>query len=376
MPLIVQVVQEFSLKGGVESVAFELQTAWQRMSLPAYVVTGTTQDSNRSDVDVIKAPFGQYATRGRFAKYFGRMIVVPAFTLKVSRYLKQNYSDAIILSHGDTFYGDALIVHAVNKASLMVKQANGSYSWMLNPMHWWVSVRDHIMIGGLRYKKYIAISNRVADELMQLYKVPKSRIVVIPNGVNIDRFNPVGPGRSSVRAALGIPKNAPVLLFVGHEFHRKGLAFIISALAKIPQDYYLVVVGNDQAAPFKTLAAHCGAADRVIFTGPRQDLPEIYRACDVFVFPTAYEAFGLVAMEALASGLPLIATKVGGIEDYLVDGYNGYFIERDADSISTAIVLAMGAKYDGMSNAARRTALDYSWDHIAKHYYDILVQLK
>ena len=377
---IVQVVQEFSLKGGVECVSFELQRAWNELGVQSEVVAGTAPGYEyRTDVTLLKAPFRDIATRGsKFSKYVGRMTVVPAFTISVTRYLRKHRKSDLILSHGDSLYGDALVIHAVNKASLKAKRDIGNYGWILNPMHWWVGTRDRWMIGGLRYKRYIAISKRVAHEIQTLYGVPEDRITIIPNGVNVDRFTPNGPGRAQIRVEFGIPRRAPVLLFIGHEFDRKGLVFAIRALGLLPNSYYLMVVGNDNPEPYRTEIESIGASNRVLFTGARQDIPAICRAADAFVFPTNYEAFGLVTMEALASGLPIIATSVGGIEDYLKDGENGYFITRDPVQIAEAIQRTFQSPEHRTMLAvnARKTAMHYTWHEIAKQYYHLLTSLK
>ena len=86
----------------------------------------------------------------------------------------------------------------------------------------------------------------------------------------------------------------------------------------------LLVVGGDSSAPFKRIAEQLGVSERVIFAGSRTDLPRIYPAADAFVLPTLYETFALVCLEAMASGLPVLAGSVGGIEDYLRDGENDF----------------------------------------------------
>jgi UDP-glucose:(heptosyl)LPS alpha-1,3-glucosyltransferase len=242
-------------------------------------------------------------------------------------------------------------------------------------MHWWVGLRDLWMIKGLRYKRYIAISSRVADELQSLYRVPADRISIIPNGVNVERFSPSGPGRSQIRLELGIPRRASVLLFVGHEFERKGLRYVLEALARLPKDFYLIVAGADNPEQYKHIDAPWA---RIFFLGSRSDIPELNRAADLFVFPTLYEAFGLVTIEALASGTPVIATRVGGIEDYVTDGENGYFVQRDADSIASAILRALQSEshFQMLRENARRTALQYTWHEIANRYYTLLASLK
>ena len=374
---VIQVVREFSLQGGVEAVAYQLQCEWRRLAVPAIALTGSTLDCG-VDVKLVKAPFQSLKVRGSsYLKYLHIMLAVPTFSLVATlsvRWLRKDTD--VILSHGDTLVGDALVVHAVNKAGLRAKLAAKQYRWLFNPMHLWVAWRDQHMIGGLRYQLYIAISRKIANELRELYHVPADRIVMIPNGVDVTRFAPGVGGRDSVRNHFAIPSHCHLLLFVGHEFQRKGLAFVIEALSTLP-GFYLLVVGNDDPSRYQRQAEEVGVLDRIAFAGPRSDLPALYQAADALVFPTIYEAFPLVAIEAMASGLPVFATAVGGIEDYIVHGENGYFIERNADSIARqlAAFFAEPSQVAVIRENARKTALNYSWENIAKQYLQALAPL-
>jgi UDP-glucose:(heptosyl)LPS alpha-1,3-glucosyltransferase len=370
---ILQVVREFSLAGGSETVAFEIQKAWEKAGVKASVLANVVADgAHGPNIRRIAPWLGWIGTRGRL-RYFGRLIAVPLFTILATFAIRKE-SDSVVLSHGDTLRGDVLVVHAVNKASLAVKRAAGSMRWMLNPMHLWVAWRDRMMIGGLRFSRYVAVSNRIAGELSLYYGVPAARIAVIPNGINLGRFAPVQNARATVRGEFAIPSDAPLLLFVGHEFGRKGLAPIVSALSLLRPDVRLLVVGADDPTPYRKLAQAAGVSDRVTFAGPRGDLSTLYQASDAFVLPTAYESFSLVCMEAMACGLPVFATRVGGIEDYLVDGVNGHTITHEPADIATklAALLDDPAGHERLRNGARATAQDFGWDRIARLYAELL----
>jgi glycosyltransferase involved in cell wall biosynthesis len=370
---ILQVVQEFSLEGGVETVAFELQRAWEAAGVHSTVLARIAPDSGRSEIKYLTPWLARIPTRGRWWQYLGRMIVVPLFTLAATAEIRRQ-KDAVTVSHGDTFAGDIVVVHAVNKASLAAKARNGRQFWRLNPMHYWVSARDALMIGGLRFRRYVAVSRRVAQELIDCHKVPPERIEVIPNGINLDRFRATAQDRQKIRREFDIPDAAPLLLFVGHEFERKGLLFVIEALGLLGPDARLLVVGSDNLAPYKKRAAELGVSDRVIFAGARFDMPAIYSAGDAFVFPTAYESFSLVCMEALACRVPIFATMVGGIEDYLQEGVNGAAITRDGVDIAAKLrpVLEDPARLSRLREGAETTARDFGWPAIATRYERLL----
>jgi UDP-glucose:(heptosyl)LPS alpha-1,3-glucosyltransferase len=122
------------------------------------------------------------------------------------------------------------------------------------------------------------------------------------------------------------------------------------------------------------MAEASSVSERVHFAGPRTDLATIYQAGDAFVLPTAYESFSLVCMEAMACGLPVFATSVGGIEDYLVDGVNGHTITRDPADIAAKLgpLLDDPARLEELRSGARATAREFDWGRIARLYADLL----
>jgi glycosyltransferase involved in cell wall biosynthesis len=378
---IVQVVQELSTAGGVETVAGELARVFSRNNLPNLVLASAVSKSFQSTISQGTTRIERVApwlslipTRGLF-RHLGRIVVVPIFTLAATWAIKRRYGNAVVISHGDSLSGDVLVVHAVNAQSLAEKRNAGNWRWLLNPMHLWVSLRDRFMIGGLRYRIFIAISSRVTAELQQIYSVPRARIREISNGIDLARFSPCAERGAAIRREFNIPDSAKLLLFVGHEFQRKGLAHAIQALQRLSSDTHLLVVGSDNPAPYRKLAPE--VQDRVIFAGARADLPALYSAADAFVLPTAYETFSLVCMEAMACGLPVFATAAGGIEEYLKDGSNGFQIRMDAEDIASklAATFADPALMSRLREGALATAASYSWDRIGQQYIELLKEI-
>lgn len=224
---------------------------------------------------------------------------------------------------------------------------------------------------GLRYKRYVAVSHRVSRELHKHYRVPESRIRVISNGVDVARFRADADARRQIRQDFDIPDAAPLLLFVAHEFDRKGLAHVINAMERLGPEFRLLVVGSDNPAQYREMARVSG--DRITYAGERKDIERFFAAADAFVFPTSYETFSLVCMEAMASGLLVFATSVGGIEEYLQDGQNGVTIRRDGADIAGKINAVFGdaSLAEQMRVTARATAETYDWDSIAARYISL-----
>ncbi|MDB5500312.1 MAG: glycosyl transferase, group 1 [Tardiphaga sp.] len=373
---IVQIVQELSTTGGVESVAYELARAFSRAKIVNTVLASAVGGpvSPGTAIERIGPWLSRVPTRGIF-RYLGRFLVVPTFTILATRAVLR-YPKAVVISHGDSLKGDVLIVHAVNAQSLAEKRSAHLWLWLLNPMHLWVGLRDRWMIGGLRYRMYVAVSPRVATELQEIYHVPPTRIRVIPNGIDLDRFARDTAAGLAIRREFGIPADAKLLLFAGHEFRRKGLAHAIGALERLGPDVWLLVVGSDNPAPYRKMAAT--SAGRLVFAGSRTDMPALYAAADGLVLPTSYETFSLVCMEAMACSLPVFATPVGGIEDYLVNDVNGYQIRPDADDIASRVAQAFADPEltIRLREGARATALNYGWDHVGSRYIELLEQVQ
>ena len=372
---IVQAVREFSTEGGMETVAFELAMAWDRAGVPNSVLASAVGcvDGTCKRLERVAPWLARIPARGAM-RHLGRLFVVPIFTLAATLALRK-HRDAVIVSHGDTLGGDVLVVHAVNAVNLDLKKQAGNWKWLFNPIHWWVSLRDRYMIGGRRYRKYVAVSPRVAGELETYYQVPPRLISVIPNGIDLGKFKANPAMGRAIRSEFGIPPVARLLLFVSHEFDRKGLAFAVEALKLLDGQVRLLAVGSDDPAPYRRLLPH--GDKRLIFAGARKDLPGFYAAADAFVLPTAYETFSLVCMEALASGVPVLATKVGGIEDYLEDGVNGYGIARDPADIAAKVRMVLGdpAHMAALKEGARATAERFDWNTVAARYAVLLKEI-
>jgi glycosyltransferase involved in cell wall biosynthesis len=227
-----------------------------------------------------------------------------------------------------------------------------------------------------RVTAVVAVSRGIADEVRFHYPAIASAVVVIPNGVDVERYAPSREGRSATRARLGLNDDALVALFVGGDWERKGLAFAIDALAAAPQ-WLLLIAGTGDQASYVDLAEQSGVADRTHFLGHVADTAPLFQAADILVLPTAYEADPLVAIEAAASGLPVLATPVNGIVDLIRDGVSGYLIERDAESIASGLqgLGANPAALAKMSTEARIATQDRSWHSVVEQHRSLYASL-
>jgi glycosyltransferase involved in cell wall biosynthesis len=220
-----------------------------------------------------------------------------------------------------------------------------------------------------RLRRFHAVSNGVADELRTHY--PGVPITVIPNAVDTDRYQPDSTIRERIRREQGVPDTTVVALFVAADWDHKGLDIAIDGVALASREceaLELWVVGSGDQSRFADRAATAGIATRIRFFGWQADPSDFYKASDIFVLPSRYEADPLVALEAAACCLPVVATAVNGVVELLGDAQAGMIIERDRDDLARALAaLAVSADLRRSLGAEGRKRVQGrgGWDQIA-----------
>jgi len=231
---------------------------------------------------------------------------------------------------------------------------------------------------------------------------PLAPIAVIAGGVDLERFSPdpereprpgrgADPGRQSVaRSRLGLSPTARTILFVGRIQRLKGLEVLLRAFGRLNDlDVQLVIVGgrpgnsheSREIARLQHLATRLGVAERTHFVGAvaHEQLPSYYRAADVCVMPSSYESFGLVAVESLACGTPVVATRVGGLTSIIRDGETGFLVPwRDAELFAERLrrVLQDDALRQRLAARTRESVLEYGWDRIADEHLALYAEVR
>lgn len=208
-----------------------------------------------------------------------------------------------------------------------------------SPYHRQVVAAEKAMFEHPALQAVICNSQMVADEICHFYGVHRSKLQVIYNGVDTAAFHPglADEFRVATRAAAGISSDAPVLLFVGSGFERKGVPQLLRAAAGMKnQAAHIVIVGADRKLKaMKALADKLGLSRRVHFTGPLQDVRPWYGAADGFVLPTLYDPCPNAALEAMACGLPIVTSTTCGAQEWVVAGINGWVVDAvDAGKLS------------------------------------------
>jgi glycosyltransferase involved in cell wall biosynthesis len=185
---------------------------------------------------------------------------------------------------------------------------------------------------------YVANSTMVQQELMHWYNVPKSRIVLIENGIDCNMFTPVLSAQKAVeRTKLGLDPQMPTVLFVGSGFARKGAFDLVEAINTLP-NYQLIIVGHDkQLTKLKKYVEALQLEKRVLLTGPQPDVKPYLAAADMFCLPSLYDPFPNAALEALCSALPVVVTDAVGIANAIKQHSAGAGCDKQAASIAQAL---------------------------------------
>jgi D-inositol-3-phosphate glycosyltransferase len=200
-------------------------------------------------------------------------------------------------------------------------------------------------------------------------------VAVVPCGVDLDLFRP--QDKEAARRALGY-NDERIILFVGRIEPLKGIDILINAAAQLgdESDFHVLIVGGDrrsrqQVSDLQDLASDLGIGERVCFLGAvdHEQLPLYYNAADVCVVPSYYESFGLVALEAMACGTPVVASRVGGLTGTVRDGETGYLISwRCPEPFAERLELLLGNETlrHRFGESARETVERYRWTNVAE----------
>lgn len=218
-----------------------------------------------------------------------------------------------------------------------------------------------------RMKAIVGNSRAIVGEL-EAEGAPRDRIALVPNGVTLDRFAGL-PSQEAARQRLELPKDATVAVMVANLNHHKGHADVIDALGglgeRLPRDFVLVCAGRDDGiGKDLALRAHAaGIGARVRFIGPRNDVPAVLAAADFAISASHQEGSSNAVLEAMAAGLPVIGTAIGGTPEAVTDGVHGRLVPPTDPAAMAAAIAELA-----LSPATRRTMGDRAAAKIRSEY--------
>jgi glycosyltransferase involved in cell wall biosynthesis len=330
------------LTGGTGSYVYYLSNELLKNGYKIYVVTGSNQTqaikvNPQLEVSFLKIPkmpiVKSFMLAGNSYRKLQSVrdtanvdIMHPQLPLTPSFAVPPNFGKALVCTVHSTWKGEA---EAIGGEPYTRLNANEKF---LVSFNWFLRIFEEGMLH--RARKIIAVSNFTKWELTNYYKIPESKIKVIHNGVDINKFKPAEDKRK-VKAELGFNPGDIAIVSVGRLYARKGLFTLIQSMPAVIKRFpnaKFIISGKGQSDEMKKLIAHAekiGVKNNIIFTGyyPDKKLPKLYQAADVFAFSTFYEHHPFAVLEALATGLPVVTTTVGGIPETIESGKNGFLVE-------------------------------------------------
>jgi UDP-glucose:(heptosyl)LPS alpha-1,3-glucosyltransferase len=361
-------------RGGVERVMYECARFLSARDHDVHVLAGDWQEGLESFVHCHRI---QYLKRPSFLRPI-------SYNRRCGEFLRRFDCD-VLNTHGVVCpTGGVMWVQSLHAAWL--ERGNsmfGTLSWQrmkrrLNPLHPILLRLEEKHFRRRAYKKLIATTPVVRDDLARFYGVPADDVVIIPNGFNPDEFSEERRAgqRAQMRLKLGLRPEQIALLFVANELERKGYRMILAALRRLGRrDLRLIVVGRSPVTQVMQLAAAQGVSDLVIAAGPTGAVADFHAAADLFVLPTQYEAFCLAILESLGSGLPVVTSSVPGAADAILPGVNGAIVRdpnNEEELAATLSPLLDPATLQAYSARTPQTVSEYQWPRLLMRYEQVL----
>lgn len=323
-------------------------------------------------VPVVKSP--SFLEALSFALFSKRLLTEETFDI-IHSFERTLYQD--IYRAGDGCHREWLI----QRRRMDSRIKRGTYG--VNPLHRTLLFLEKRVFQSPRLRKIIANSQRGKEEIIRHYGVPGEKIDVIYNGVDLEAYHPrnVALFRKSLRKELRIPLDAMVVLFLGSGFRRKGLDSLIASFPRIKKEVLqavLIVAGKDGIQRYREMAKRLGVERNILFLGPTQRSKELYAASDLFVLPTYYDPCSNACLEAMATGIPVVTSRINGAAEMITDHENGFLIEGPwnpeeiADQVSRFRSLR---DRRSLSAKARESVLRLDLDSVCKRMLEMYSQL-
>ncbi|HUN92910.1 MAG TPA: glycosyltransferase family 4 protein [Burkholderiaceae bacterium] len=301
----------------------------------------------------------------------------------------------LVHAHENTWHGQVQTVHVRTVwVGLFAGRARLQrlHRWLnvvTGPRLWFYLALESARLRPAADRLVIAVSQPLRAELEDNFPRLRGRVEMLAPGVDAARLRPSGDPaqrrheRRQARSRWPLAEDGTTLLFVANDFEKKGLAALFSAMARMRPGVELLVVGGGDAdvAAWTRRAEALGAAGRVVFAGTLADPDAAYRAADILVHPTYEDTFGMVVLEAMAHGLPVVVSGADhcGIVADLVDGVDALVLPRpgDPDAIDAAVgrLLVDPALRARLAAAGLALARQRDWDRVAQRQDELYRQL-
>lgn len=268
----------------------------------------------------------------------------------------------IDLVHGHLYHANLYARFAAKRAKvpsvITVHNTYAKRKWHRQLLNWYLARSS---------AKIIAVSDSIRDDVIQFDRVSPDKVVTILNGIDTERSQS-SLSQAEARLRLQLPEHAKVTVTIGRLVEQKGHTILLQALQKLKQqgssDVYAVLVGDGPwRQRLQDRAKALGLEKQIRFLGTRTDIGDILRAADLYIMPSLWEGLGLALLEGMAAGLPVLASRVGGMIEVLGEGQYGYLVPaNDVAALAQQLsaLLAPGKDLSQMASAAQKRVTDFS----------------
>jgi UDP-glucose:(heptosyl)LPS alpha-1,3-glucosyltransferase len=366
MQKIAVVIPKYGLVGGAEQFASELTKRLSSQAGYDFHVFANRWQNMSNGINFHSVPiisFPKFLTTISFAYFTRRQLS------------KDNFS--LVHSHERIFAADIFTLHGIPHRYWVHNVRQKKMSLYDLATAW---VEKKLVTQG-NCQKFIAVSNLTRDIFLQEYNIDPQRVIVIHPGVDLNDYATADKKliRAEIRKKYGFSPEEPIILFASMNFEIKGLDAIMLALAKLKarnRNFKFLIAGKGDTGKYSKIARQSNIAEEVRFTGKvsREELIKFYLAGDMYIMLSKFDTFGMVVLDAMAAGLPIIISDNVGARDLVREGENGFVVNdtSDADYIAAKIEALLDENIRRtIVQAAYHTAEQNTWDMVTAKYQEI-----
>lgn len=368
---IAVIVPKYGLVGGGERFVSEVTGRLARNENFEIHVFANQWVANSDRIKFHKVPII------RFPRFLGPLFFAWFVKRAVSR---MNFD--LVHTHHWIFHADIFSAHGIPHAG-WVRDVRGRTASLFDRAL--IAVERHALKNG-RSSSFLPVSSIAMEAFRREYATLPGQWQVVHPGVDVARFSSPDRNacRTEIRARYGIGADDLLILFVGMNFEVKGLDTIIAALAKArtarPEaNIRLLVVGRGDRKKYGRIAQSLGVAEAVTFAGTQhKELERLYRAADLFALFSVFDTFGMVVLEAMAAGLPVIVSPNVGAKDLVEEGVNGFILPdfRAADAAADRMLRLLDAgRREAMGLAAQQAAGEHTWERLTEKMEGLYLEM-
>ena len=346
---------------GAETMSAELIRQLSALGVDNYL--GVFHSHEGSNIEILDSVAGSVRD-GKVFNCRGRWDWQTVRALR--KYLREHNIDIV---HSHKYKTN---IYALVAARFQCGLISTCHNWLGSSvkMRFYAALDKRILRG---FDRVIGVSQGVANELQR--HLPASKVVKIDNGIDFSRFD--RRSANHVKQELGLCER-PVIGFVGRLTPEKGVSILLQAVQQLAhkgRSVDVIIIGDGEYGPaLQGEAERLGIDEQIHFLGKRHDMPDLYAAMDIFVLPSFKEAFPMVVLEALACGIPVVATRVGDIP-YMLNNSGGILVEPgDVSGLAMAILDIINdqkAARDVALRGRQRALERFSSAMMAQHYHEL-----